>query len=268
MILDKERLIDGFRGLPTGMDGSKDPALTPDTSAYYATNVTFRGGGGPRTRPGFREISPDYWRNPLPPRVTTSIVGNGTSVTVTSAAHGYAVGDFVTISGATASGFNGTFKITVAAANTFSFLNATPGTATVQGTCIRDVDYTLSEDLDGEGRNSRGRYAQFISGAAYMQGSSVYNDPRDGNPSQIIVVADGKILALNLSEASCYVLSGLDPIDPYAKIYFCQAERYLIIQNGLDEPRIYDGYRLDRASYYGAQVVPVGISVNWDCTDD
>jgi hypothetical protein len=179
-------------------------------------------------------------------------------VTVTSAGHGYAVGDLVTISGASASGFNGTFKVTVAATNTFSFLNATTGTATVQGTSIRDEDYSISEDLDGDGRNSRGRYAQFILGATYMQGSFIYNDPRDSNPSQIVVVADGRVLALNLNDASCYLLSGLDPVDPYANVYFCQAERYLIIQNGLDEPRVYDGYRLDRASYYGSQVVPVG----------
>jgi hypothetical protein len=181
-------------------------------------------------------------------------------VTVTSAVDsGYSVGDFVTISGAVASGFNGTFEIaSVPTNNTFTFFSATSGTATTQGTCIRDEDYSLSEDLDGDGRNSRNRYSQFVLGATYMQGSFIYNDPRDANPTQIVVVADGRILALNLNDQSCFVLSALDPIDPYAKVYFCQAERYLIIQNGLDEPRIYDGYRLDRASYYGAQVVPVG----------
>jgi len=50
---DKRRLLDGFRGLPLGMDGSKDPILVPSGAAYYAQNVTFRGGSGPRTRPGF-----------------------------------------------------------------------------------------------------------------------------------------------------------------------------------------------------------------------
>jgi hypothetical protein len=35
------------------MDGSKDPILVPDGAAFYAQNVTFRGGSGPRTRPGF-----------------------------------------------------------------------------------------------------------------------------------------------------------------------------------------------------------------------
>jgi hypothetical protein len=56
MINDKLRLVDGFRGLPGGMDGSQDPVLTPETSAYYAENVVFRGGAGPRTRPGFHYV--------------------------------------------------------------------------------------------------------------------------------------------------------------------------------------------------------------------
>lgn len=52
-INDPKRVIDGFRGLPLGMDGSKDPILTPDGAVFYAQNVTFRGGSGPKTRPGF-----------------------------------------------------------------------------------------------------------------------------------------------------------------------------------------------------------------------
>jgi hypothetical protein len=35
------------------MDGSKDPILTPNGAVFYAQNVTFRGGSGPKTRPGF-----------------------------------------------------------------------------------------------------------------------------------------------------------------------------------------------------------------------
>lgn len=56
MVNDKLRLVDGFRGLPGGMDGSQDPVLTPETSVYYAENVVFRGGAGPRTRPGFHYV--------------------------------------------------------------------------------------------------------------------------------------------------------------------------------------------------------------------
>ena len=57
MISDKLRLVDGFRGLPGGMDGSQDPVLTPETSVYYAENIVFRGGAGPRTRPGFHYVN-------------------------------------------------------------------------------------------------------------------------------------------------------------------------------------------------------------------
>ena len=54
--LDKQRLVDGFRGVPLGMDGSKDPILVPEGAMFYGQNVTFRGGSGPRTRPGFKRV--------------------------------------------------------------------------------------------------------------------------------------------------------------------------------------------------------------------
>jgi len=56
MINDKLRLVDGFRGLPSGVDGSQDPVLTPETAVYYAENVVFRGGAGPKTRAGYQYI--------------------------------------------------------------------------------------------------------------------------------------------------------------------------------------------------------------------
>lgn len=60
-INDPSRLVDGFRFMPDGMDGSKDPVLTPETSVYYSDNVVFRGGAGPKTRPGFSFINvPGY----------------------------------------------------------------------------------------------------------------------------------------------------------------------------------------------------------------
>jgi hypothetical protein len=54
--LDRQRLVDGFRGVPLGMDGSKDPILVPEGAMFYGQNVTFRGGSGPRTRPGFKRV--------------------------------------------------------------------------------------------------------------------------------------------------------------------------------------------------------------------
>lgn len=256
MIADTERLIDGFRGLPAGMDGSKEPPQTPSEAAWYATNVTFRGGNGPRTRPGFREIPPTYWRNPQPARSCTIVISSGIA-TVTSSGHGYDDKDKVTIAGGSPAGVNGIKTITKIDSNTFTFPTTATGTVTGTITSVRDEDAAYSEDFRG-GTTSRGRYQANVLGATYVQGVFVYQDPRESNPAQIIVVADGRVMVLDFSDGSCYQLNVSDEIPDDVPVYMMQAEKYLIIQTGQDEPRVYDGYALRRASYYGLQVVPIG----------
>jgi hypothetical protein len=256
MIADTERLIDGFRGLPAGMDGSKEPPQTPSEAAWYATNVTFRGGNGPRTRPGFREIPPTYWRNPQPVRTATITISNGVATATVSGGHGYDNKDKVTIAGASPAGVNGTHVITRVNGDVFTFPTAATGTVTGTITARRDVDNAYGEDfIDGD--TSRGRVAAIVN-SALVQGAVIYQDPREGNPAQMIVVADGKIYALNFENASCYFLNSTDDISADVPVYMTQAEKFLIIQTGQDEPRVYDGYVLRRASYYGNQVVPIG----------
>jgi hypothetical protein len=257
MIADTERLIDGFRGLPAGMDGSKEPPQTPSEAAWYATNVTFRGGNGPSTRPGFREIPPTYWRNPQPVRTATIVIADGIATATVSGGHGYDNGDKVTIAGASPSGVNGIHTITVTGSTTFTFPTTESGTVTGTITTSRDVDATYTEDFNNS-TTSRTRYANDILGAIFVQGATVYQDPREGNPAQMIVVADGKIMALNFNDASVYRLNLSDEISTDVPVYMTQAEKFLIIQTGQDEPRVYDGYVLRRASYYGDEVVPIG----------
>ena len=258
MITDTERIIDGFRGLPAGMDGSKDTPLTPEGAVWYATNVTFRGGNGPRTRPGFREIPPTYWRNPQPTKSVSSIsITSGVATVTTSANHNYDNKDKVTIYGATPSGLNMTHTITVTGNTTFTFPTSQTGSVTGTITCNRDVDATYSQDFINS-TTSRDRYQSDIVSATYVQGVEVYQDPRSGNPAQMVIVADGKILALNFADASCYRLNLSDEISADVPVYMTQAEKYLIVQTGQDEPRIFDGYTVRRASYYGSDVVPIG----------
>jgi hypothetical protein len=258
MIADTERLIDGFRGLPAGMDGSKEPPQTPSEAAWYANNVSFRGGNGPRTRPGFREIPPSYWRNPQPVRSVSSIsITSGIATVTTSANHGYDNSDKVTIAGASPAGVNGTKTITVIGSTTFTFPTTATGTVTGTITTIRDIDATYAEDFNNS-TTSRTRYVNDILGATYVQGATIYQDPRTGNPAQMIIVADGKIMALNFNDGSVSRLNLSDEISVDVPVYTTQAEKYLIIQTGQDEPRVYDGYVLRRASYYGDQVVPIG----------
>lgn len=261
MIADTERLIDGFRGLPAGVDGSKDPPLTPSEAAWYATNVTFRGGNGPRTRPGFREIPPDYWRNPQPTRSCTITISSGIA-TVTSVGHGYDDKDKVTIAGGSPAGVNGTFTITKTGTDTFTYPTTATGTVTGTITARRDIDATYLDDFVNS-TTSRTRYTNDILSAVYIQGVAVYQDPREGNPTQMIVVADGKIISLNFSDASCYRLNLADEVSDDVPVYMTQAEKYLIIQTGQDEPRIFDGYTVRRASYYGSQVVPTGKQMSY-----
>jgi hypothetical protein len=239
------------------MDGSKEPPQTPSEAAWYATNVTFRGGNGPKTRPGFREIPPTYWRNPQPIRTATIVIADGIATATVSGGHGYDNLDKVTIAGASPAGVNGTKTITVTGADTFTFPTTATGTVTGTITVSRDIDSAYSEDFNNS-TTSRTRYANDILGAIYVQGAIVYQDPRSGNPAQMIVVADGKIMALNFNDASVYRLNLSDEISTDVPVYMTQAEKFLIIQTGQDEPRIFDGYTVRRVSYYGDQVVPIG----------
>lgn len=256
MIADTERLIDGFRGLPAGMDGSKEPPQTPSEAAWYATNVTFRGGNGPRTRPGFREIPPDYWRNPQPVRSCTITISGGIA-TVTSSGHGYDDKDKVTIAGGSPAGVNGTFTITRIDSNTFTYPTTATGTVTGTITARRDIDSTYLDDFV-DATTSRTRYANQIQNATYVQGVAVYQDPREGNPALMVVVADGEIMVLDFAEQSVKRLNPSDKLAVDVPVYMTQAEKFLIIQTGQDEPRVFDGYTVRRVSYYGSQVVPIG----------
>jgi hypothetical protein len=186
MIVDPERLVDGFRGM-LGMDGSRDASQINEKAASYAVNCTFRGGGGPRTRPGFREIPWTYWRNP---------------------------------------------------------------------TSTSDAEYYLDQVQGGS--TSRTRFQTFIRGGKYFQGSAVYNDPRQGNPTQIILVIDGWVMSLNFAENSCFRLNESQRLAPNLKCYFCQAERFLIIQDGVSHPLVFDGYSIRRADSFGLPCIPTG----------
>lgn len=53
MILDKNRIFDGFDNLSDGMDAGRNPSLIARTQCASADNLVFRG-GVPRTRPGVR----------------------------------------------------------------------------------------------------------------------------------------------------------------------------------------------------------------------
>lgn len=123
--------------MPGGMDGSKDPVLTPETSVYYADNVVFRGGAGPKTRPGF------------------------------------------------------------------NFINL-PSSGVVNGSIV--------------------------------QCSVVYNPP-DRQPV-IVVVADGRVYVVDVDAVSVLEVGSLSLFNSTARCYACQVADYLVIQDGITEPKV------------------------------
>jgi hypothetical protein len=177
MIIDQERLVDGFRGM-VGMDGSRDPSQITNGAAAYAVNCTFRGGGGPRTRPGFRQVLDSFWR---------------------------------------------------------------------------------TDDAPSGGSSSDANFTTYVEAAITFQGAFVYEDPRDGAPTQILVAVDGRIFAITLRSRTCQPVWGFpDRLVQTADVYFCQADRYVVIQDGVSEPLVYDGTTVRRASAFGAPSIPTG----------
>lgn len=69
-------------------------------------------------------------------KTVTTMSWTAGTVTATATAHGFLVGDIITVSGVTPAGYNGVYEVTaVTDANTFKYALVTnPGTVTIQGT--------------------------------------------------------------------------------------------------------------------------------------
>jgi head-tail adaptor len=80
---------------------------------------------------------------PEPFAVSSLTRASTTATATTSAPHGYATNDFVQIAGATPSGYDGKFKITVTGPSTFTYLVngtlATPATGTITALYVSDA---------------------------------------------------------------------------------------------------------------------------------
>jgi hypothetical protein len=79
----------------------------------------------------------------------TPTVSSGTVTLTTSSAHGFEVGDVVTISAVVPTGYRGTFVVTAVPTTTsFSFANSTTGNITTAGSVIRIWEYEYKTLLD------------------------------------------------------------------------------------------------------------------------
>ncbi len=80
----------------------------------------------------------------------TPTISSGTVTLTTSSAHGFEVGDVVTVSAVVPTGYRGTFTVTAVPSTTsFSFANSTTGNITTAGSVIRIWEYEYKTLLDG-----------------------------------------------------------------------------------------------------------------------
>jgi hypothetical protein len=80
----------------------------------------------------------------------TPTISSGTVTLTTASAHGFEVGDVITISTVVPTGYRGTFIVTAVPTTTsFSFANSTTGNITTAGSVIRIWEYEYKTLLDG-----------------------------------------------------------------------------------------------------------------------
>lgn len=87
----------------------------------------------------------------------------------------------------------------------------------------------------------------------YFQGAAFYFNTSSAVHDRIILVSGGHVLVINLDK---YSVNRFFPVredgfvdssfknNNLAEHHFCQAEKYMVIQNGIDAPLIYDGNNL------------------------
>jgi hypothetical protein len=203
-IADSTLLLEGQRDFSGGMDSSRAPNLISDNAVSRAVNVTFRG-GTPTTRPGFRQLI----------LANANVEANGGLDSFVNGLFqgGYYYQDRRTDRNpcviSVMSGFVikidlGTYEVQ----RVFPVVEA-PDIVLGESYIIKTVGTTTWTSY-GAAANTVGE--QFVCTTAPGVGT-------------------GTAYAMN-------------PIDIYADCYFVQAENYLIIQDGSNAPRIWDGDNL------------------------
>lgn len=108
-------------GTTTSSGYNASTLITPNAGRLVAINVIANGTGS--------SIFYNYSTAP-----TTATSGNGATATITySGTYSFTIGDTVVVSGVAPSGYNGTYTVTAATANSVSFASATTGSQTSPG---------------------------------------------------------------------------------------------------------------------------------------
>ena len=177
----------------------------------------------------------DYADAPVPTFGLTFVVasasGTGTTATVVfSGPETMTVGDPVTISGCTPSGYNGTFTVTAASAGSVSFSNATTGALTALGTVNQastearfscDVQWNMGEPV----KDVVARLQAACDATVWEDGAGNWNVwcAKDATPTQTLTDAD--ISVYQFQELT----AGLDEVNIVTPSYMEPRENYQVI---------------------------------------
>jgi hypothetical protein len=210
-IADSTLILEGQQDFSGGMDSSLSPTLIGPNTVATSVNVTFRG-GRPRSRPGFKQI-------PLSAPSETSGKESGLDI-MTS---GYFQGTAFYLERRT--NYNscvlGVFNGNVVKIDLGTFAVEALYPDTPAGSFVAGRTYTIS-------------YAGTTDWS--LIGASSATPP-----------IGTSFVATGLGSGTGLAYSKLPVFDPFSPAYFVQAEKYMIIQNGINTATIFDGDKLYRS---------------------
>lgn len=200
-IADSTLILEGQQDFSGGMNSSLSPTLIPDNSVATAVNLTFRG-GRPRSRPGFKQIGLQGG-SPNGLNLFTSKLFQG-SLFYAERREKF---------NPSIIGVFGGYVIQISLKDyqtnvVYPTIPATSSSLVIGSTYIIKSVGTTDFTLIGAASNTVG--LSFVKNSTVATGTgTVYSETPSFNPAE--------------------------------KCYFVQAEKYLIIQNGLNTPVIWDG---------------------------
>ena len=254
MIKDTGRVSDGLTALTGGMVSGRSPALLKPTQCSYASNISFRGGFA-KTRPAFKRL--DLVTGEA---AVGDVTVDASADKMTLAGHSLVTGDIVLLKSGTApAGLTlGTLYYVSVSSDDF-FFHTTLAYATA-GT--NKIDITTAGSGFSVYRDSAALFK-----AARFQGAQWFVEDRD--EGYIIAVAGGNVYRIRPPETGGAgwrvedVTSGSPLRDSPERVWMVQAKEnsqknYLIIQDGMSTPFIYDPINGNRYSDTTNDEVPSG----------
>jgi len=153
--------------------------------------------------------------------LTTGASGTGTTATITySGSTTFSVGETITVSGVTPTGYNGTYVVTASTANSVSFASAQTGAQTVAG--VVSAGDALSVITDGS--------RQILTPRTITQNVTVDVDTTTGSPIAEITAAGSQITAYDTVYIKTQIsVGGLVLFGLYPAIYVDGTNKFQVV---------------------------------------